>query len=85
MTLDATNRARTGAQYMRDNATPCTFKKTDLVAAVAAVDDWVEANATAYNTALPVAFRNAATASQKALILAYVCMRRAGVLRAQED
>jgi len=70
---------------MRDNATTVAFSKAQLIAAINAVDDWAEANATSYNNALPVAVRTNATTAQKALLLAYVCMRRAGVLRAQED
>jgi hypothetical protein len=82
--LDATNRARTLAQIVRDIAWP-GLTKPNIKAAVDAVDDWAEANATSFNNALPVPFRTTATAAQKALILAYVCMRRAGILKAQED
>jgi hypothetical protein len=85
MPLDATNRTRVGNQYQRDQSTLCAYTKPQLVAAVAAVDDWIDTNTTSLNNALPAAFRNAATAPQKALLYAYVFMRRAGVLRAQED
>jgi len=59
-------------------AEPCSFTKQELRAAVDAVDDWATANATAYNTALPTAFKNAATANQKAALLGLVCWLRAG-------
>lgn len=59
--------------------TPFNFSRSDITAAVDAVDAWATANAAAYNSALPAVFRNAATAAQKAMILAYVCERRAGV------
>lgn len=58
----------------------CDFTKPDLRAAVDAADTWADANAASYNAALPVAFRTGATAAQKALVLAYVCMKRAGVI-----
>jgi phage portal protein BeeE len=51
----------------------------DMAAAVAAVDTWATANAAAYNTALPDPFKSTANSAQKALILAYVCLRRAGL------
>jgi hypothetical protein len=50
--------------------------KADLQAAVAAVDDWVVANAASFNTALPLAARNGLTAAQKARLLMYVVKRR---------
>lgn len=83
--LDPTNRARTAAQWLRRNTDPCAFTKTDLRAAVDAADTWVDGNATAYNNALPAAFRTNATPTQKTLLLCYVAMRRAGLLRAEED
>lgn len=83
--LDATARARTVAQWMRENTAACGFTKTDLHAAVAAADQWVEDNTTSYNQALPLPFRSSATAEQKAWVLAYVLWRRIGRLRAQED
>lgn len=39
----------------------------------------------AVNAAIPQPARGALTASQKALLLAYVCLRRAGELRIPED
>lgn len=50
--------------------------KVDIQAAVNSADDWADANASAYNTALPVAFRTNASASQKALVLALVILAR---------
>jgi hypothetical protein len=83
--LDATNRARTVAQWMRENIETCTFTKADLAAAVAATDTWVENNTAAFVAALPLPFRTASTATQKTLLFCYVLMRRAGKLKAQED
>jgi len=50
--------------------------KTDLRAAVDAADDWANSNAASFNTALPTAFKNNATAGQKALLLAVVALAR---------
>ena len=57
-----------------------TYTKADLMAAVAAADTWADANAAAYNAALPNPFRTAATASEKAVVLALVALARAGNL-----
>ena len=83
--LDATHRARTAAQWMRENTTTCTFTKASLHSAIGAADQWVEDNLISFNNALPAGFKAAATAEQKALVLAYVLWRRIGRLRAQED
>lgn len=78
--------ALTGPQSMqairdlvRTSTEPVAFTRADLQAAITAVDAWATANAAAYNTALPTNFRTAATAAQKNLLLAYVCLRRAGL------
>lgn len=63
-----------------DNTLGQTFTKPDLIAAVAAVDAWATTNAAAYNSTLPDPFKSSASAQQKALLLAYVCLQRAGVL-----
>ena len=84
--MDATNRQRTFAQAMRN--WPGTFAgitKPDLKAAVDALDDWIEANSTSFNSALPQPFRANATPAQKTFLLCYVAQRRAGLLRAEED
>ncbi len=50
--------------------------KPDLKAAVDAADNWVDANAASYNAALPLPFRNNATAGQKSLLLVAVVLMR---------
>jgi hypothetical protein len=50
--------------------------KADLRAAVDAIDGWVDANATAYNTAIPQPARGALTTKQKAELLLDVVSRR---------
>lgn len=54
------------------------LSRADLDAAVTAVDNWVETNAAAFNSALPLAARNGLTASQKAELLALVALARYG-------
>lgn len=72
------------AHAMRIIAWPGLLK-ADLVAAVNATDDWVEANAATYNAALPVPFRTTTTSVQKAALLAFICFRRAGFLSVEGD
>lgn len=51
-----------------------------IKAAVDACDDWCDSNAASFNTALPPSFRNTATAAQKNILLAYVTLKRAGII-----
>lgn len=87
--LDATNRARVLAQMMRE--LPVALRpwpavtKTDLAAAVAATDDWIDDNASVYNSALPQPARGALSSTQKTFLFCYVALRRAGLLHAEED
>lgn len=84
--LPTADRLKVAMAFMREALTEATsFTKPELEAAVAAADDWVEANQTAYNNALPAQFRNKATAAQKAALLGYVVWRRIGRLRVTED
>lgn len=78
--LDTATRRAIWQRLMAEGHFPPALLKADLIAAVNAVDDWTEANAASYNTALPQPFRGAATPAEKALILAYVALRRAGVV-----
>lgn len=83
--LDATNRLRVAYAWMRDNAEPCAFNKTALNAAVNATDQWIEDNQAAFNAALPTAFRNNSSLTQKTILFCFVAMRRAGRLKVAED
>jgi hypothetical protein len=86
--MSATDRDRVKSYVMRQNGGvfgSAAFTKPDLAAAVAACDDWIEANATAFNTALPLPFRTSATAAQKTLLFCWVALRRAGLARVAED
>lgn len=85
--LDSINRARITAQVMRAAGLGplAGMTKTDLRAAVDATDTWIDNNAAAYNTALPLTARTQLTATQKTILFCFVAMRRAGLLRAEED
>lgn len=85
--LDATGRARVWAQAMRQPELGALtgLTKPDLRAAVDAIDDWIEANQAAINTAIPQPARAAMTLAQKTLLFCWVAERRAGLHRAQED
>lgn len=50
--------------------------QADALAAVNAVDDWVDQNQAAYNAALPEPFKTWATQRQKASLLAWVVQER---------
>jgi len=64
------------AQDMSGTRTAVSIVKADLRAAVNAIDDWVEANASAFNTTIPQPARGALTTQQKAKRLWYVVQRR---------
>ena len=84
MALTTIERDQVWRAYMRLVTTePCAFVRSVLRTAVDDVDDWADSAATtvpatSYNAALNVTFRNAATATQKAALLALVCWWRAG-------
>lgn len=79
------DRNRIWRYFMRRNTDACAFTKADMRAAVDATDSWIDTNASAFNSALPTAFRTNATQVQKTLLFCWVAMRRAGILRVEED
>lgn len=83
--LSDTDRWRVCAQLMRSAIGPLSVTKADLRAAVDATDSWIDSNQASFNTALPAAFKNSASLTQKTLLFCYVAMRRAGLLRVEED
>jgi hypothetical protein len=86
MALTTINRARVLNQWMRDNTVELpAVTKVDLAAAVAAMDDWLDANITSFNTAIPQPARAQLTTAMKYELLTYILMRRSGRLRAEED
>lgn len=74
--LTSAKRAEVNAQCMRENIETMSITKTQLRAAVDAIDDWVNNNAAAFNTAIPQPARTALTASQKARLLMLVAIKR---------
>lgn len=79
MALTTGDRAEVNAELQRRfsvDALACPVSKADLRAAVDAVDDWVDANSSSFNTAIPQPARGALTTTQKALLLDYVVRKR---------
>lgn len=56
--------------------TPFNLSRADLLAAINAADDWADANASSFNSALPLPARTTLSAKQKAAILMFVIRRR---------
>lgn len=80
--LSTTDRQRVWRGLMRllgGRAEPVNFAKDDLLAAISATDDWIDANAAAFNTALPLAFRTSATAVQKTILFCAVALARVSI------
>jgi hypothetical protein len=66
---------RTICEKVHDTTRDPTLAQTtlaELLPLIAAIDDWVVANAAAYNAALPQPFRSALTAPEKARLLTEV-------------
>jgi hypothetical protein len=78
--LSTPDRVAVWAQWMQENKAAVTgaMTKADLQAAVNALDDFLNTNATALNNALPAAARTALSTAQKAALLNYVVFRRWG-------
>lgn len=77
--LSNNDRFAAWAQAMREISEAgesITITKTELRAALNAVDQWVDDNATAFNQAIPQPARSALSASQKARLLTLVVRRR---------
>jgi hypothetical protein len=72
---DAARRAL-WARFMAENTGPLTITKAELRAAVDAIDGYIDANGTAMNQAIPQPARGALSAGQKALLFAWVALRR---------
>lgn len=60
----------------RTNTALPGMTKADIKAAIDATDTWIDTNAAAFNTALPVAARTNLTAQQKAQLFLFVAKRR---------
>ena len=64
------------AKWMRGNREEISVLKADLRDAVNAIDDWVDANAASFNSAIPLPARTALTSAQKARLLMLVVSKR---------
>jgi hypothetical protein len=84
MALTSEQRAENAREFVRkafvESGATATVDHTEVVAAVAAMDDWIEANGAAINAALPLPFRTTATAAQKTLLFCFVALKRAGMI-----
>ena len=77
--LDSTARQAVRDAIMRSRNIGAVTK-VDLRAAIDATDAWIDANAAAFNTALPEPFKSAANAQEKTLLFCFVALKRAGIL-----
>jgi len=77
--LPDADRKNVWAEYMRltsNRRDPMPLSKTDLRAAVNAVDQWVNDNAGSYNSAIPLPARTSLTTKQKVELLLFIAKRR---------
>lgn len=74
--LSEGDRLAVWAELQRTEDNPGGVIKIDLRSSIDATDDWVDANAAAFNSALPQPARAVLTARQKARLLAFVVDRR---------
>jgi hypothetical protein len=78
--LSDADRAAVAADYMAELSAVreplVTMSKTDIRAAVDALDAWLNANAASANSALPATFRNGATQSQKGRLNNLIVQKR---------
>lgn len=75
--LSDADRQTVWSQFMQQGSGEAlAVMKADGRAAVDAIDGWCEANAAAFNTAIPQPARGALTSRQKALLLAGVATMR---------
>lgn len=86
MALTTVNRIKVALQWVREYQGEFpAVTKPDILAAVNAMDDWLDANVTSLNAAIPQPARAAMSVAQKTELLGYILMRRAGKLRAEDD
>lgn len=72
-------RADVIARWNSDSAAP-PIDKPQLAAVIGAMDDWIEANFTSLNAAIPQPQRGLLSARLKFMIFMTVAMRRFGIL-----
>ncbi|HXV42414.1 MAG TPA: hypothetical protein VEC96_05090 [Anaerolineae bacterium] len=74
--LSDAERKELWAEFMQLNNESIGITKTDLRAALNAIDSWVDNNTASFNTAIPQPARSALSARQKAWLLMLVVERR---------
>lgn len=80
--LDSAGREAVWAEFQRQRSTarqPIAVNKANGRAAVAAIDEWAEANAAAFNSAIPQPARGLLSAKEKAELLWKVLRERYNV------
>jgi hypothetical protein len=79
-TMQDADRTAVAAQIQRDwsdtREVVAGVTKADVKAAVDAIDDWVHANASSFNNALPTAAKNGLTSAQKSRLLRDILRKR---------
>lgn len=76
-TLSPADRQSVWAQWQRENTLPCgPLTKPELRAAVDAIDGWIDANAAAFNAAIPLPARTSLSAKQKVWLFFFVIRQR---------
>jgi hypothetical protein len=76
---DDTMRSLVRKMFVESNAT-AQLTTTEVRLLVNNLDDYLEANASEINSSIDVSIRSKATLSQKALAMAFVAMRRGGIV-----
>ena len=77
--LSNRDRREVWAEFMRESSNahePLELTKSELRAAVNAIDQWVQDNVAPFNAAIPLPARSALTAKQKARLFFAVAGRR---------
>jgi hypothetical protein len=80
MALTAPQREEVSRAFQRRGHATGAYLKVPLLNAAGAIDDWLDANAAAFNAALPAGFRANASNQEKLTLLAFVALRRANLL-----
>lgn len=79
MALTTEERMAAIRRFLRRRRPP-DVAKADVIAAAQAMDEWLDANAASFNSALADPFKGVATTQQKYLLLLYILLKRMGEL-----
>jgi hypothetical protein len=84
MALSQADRQSTAREWIREAferlGGTATLTTDEIRAAIDAIDDFLDNNQAAINSAFPLPFRTTATLPQKALVVAFVAMKRGNLL-----